>query len=189
MSLMMASRVVGLFFLCHGDLPRALPLLERAVGISQDTDSPGLVPFAAAALGAAYTLSGRIADAMPLLTRAMEQVNAMEMGGSQALCSLPLGDAHLLAGRLEEAHALAERALAFARAHQERGNQAYALRLLGDIAARREPPASDQADNLCHDLRLVPPDSGFHQCSTCVSKTLTGSFIMPLTKLLRTRVT
>ena len=51
----------------------------------------------------------------------------------------------MLAGRLEEAQALAERALALARAHQERGHQAYALRLLGDIAARREPPESEQA--------------------------------------------
>jgi tetratricopeptide (TPR) repeat protein len=58
----------------------------------------------------------------------------------QALCTLTLGEAQLLAGRLEEAHTLAERTLAFTRAHQERGNQAYALRLLGDIAARREPP-------------------------------------------------
>jgi ATP/maltotriose-dependent transcriptional regulator MalT len=145
-SLMIASYGIGLLSLRQGDLPRALPLLERAVGISQDTDSPGLVPHADAALGAAYTLSGRIADAMPLLTRAMEQVNAMEMGGFQALCSLPLGDAHLLAGRLEEAHTLAERALALARTHQERGNQAYALRLLGDIAARRDPPESAQAE-------------------------------------------
>ena len=30
--------------------------------------------------------------------------------------------------------------------HQERGHQAYALRLLGDIAARREPPESEQAE-------------------------------------------
>ena len=45
----------------------------------------------------------------------------------------------MLAGRLEEAHALAERALALAREHQERGHEAYALRLLGDIAAQREP--------------------------------------------------
>ena len=51
----------------------------------------------------------------------------------------------MLAGRLEEAHALAERALALAREHQERGNQAYALRLLGEIAARRDPPESEQA--------------------------------------------
>jgi len=59
---------------------------------------------------------------------------------AQALCGLSLGEAQLLAGHLEEAHALAEGALALACERQERGNQAYALRLLGDIAARREPP-------------------------------------------------
>ena len=52
----------------------------------------------------------------------------------------------MLAGRLEEAQALAERALALARAHQERGHQAYALRLLGEIAARREPLESALAE-------------------------------------------
>jgi tetratricopeptide (TPR) repeat protein len=52
----------------------------------------------------------------------------------------------VLLGHLEEAHALAERTLALAREHQERGNQAYALRLLGDIAARREPPEVEPAE-------------------------------------------
>jgi tetratricopeptide (TPR) repeat protein len=52
----------------------------------------------------------------------------------------------MLAGRLEDAHALAERALTLAHEHQERGHQAYALRLLGDIAARREPPEREQAE-------------------------------------------
>jgi tetratricopeptide (TPR) repeat protein len=100
----------------------------------------------APALGAAYTLSGRVADAVPLLSQAMEQTIATEMGGYQALCTLPLGEAQMLAGRLEEAQALAERALALVRDHQERGNEAYALRFLGDIAARREPPESVQAE-------------------------------------------
>jgi tetratricopeptide (TPR) repeat protein len=62
------------------------------------------------------------------------------------LCHLSLGEAQVLAGRLEEAQALAERALALAHAHQERGHQAYALRLLGEIAAQREPPESDQTE-------------------------------------------
>src|SRR5215831_8884591 len=70
----------------------------------------------------------------------MEQITTTETVGFQALCYLSLGEAHLLAGRLKEAQPLAERALTLARAHQERGHQAYALRLLGDIAARREPP-------------------------------------------------
>jgi len=52
----------------------------------------------------------------------------------------------MLADRLEEAHTHAERALAHAREYQERGNQAYALRLLGDIAARREPPDTAPAE-------------------------------------------
>ena len=68
------------------------------------------------------------------------------MVGYQVLCRLSLGEAHILAGRLEEAHTLAERTLALAREHQERGHQAYALRLLGEIAARREPRRARQAE-------------------------------------------
>ena len=50
------------------------------------------------------------------------------------------------AGRLEEAYTLAEQMLAHARERKERGNEAYALRLLGEIAARREPPEHEQAE-------------------------------------------
>jgi tetratricopeptide (TPR) repeat protein len=116
------------------------------VGICQDADLPFYFPRVAAALGAAYTLGGRVADAVPLLTQAMEQAIATERVDFQALCSLPLGEAQLLAGHLEEAHTLAERALALARAPQERGHQAYALRLLGDIAARRDPPEVESSE-------------------------------------------
>ena len=145
-SLMLACWGVGLLGLRQGDLPRALPQLERAVGLCQDADLPIFFPRMAAALGAAYTLAGRVADAVPLLTQAMEQTIATETASFQALCGLSLGEAHLLGGRLEEAHALAERALALAREHQERGHQAYALRLLGDIAAQREPPERERAE-------------------------------------------
>ena len=52
----------------------------------------------------------------------------------------------MLAGSLvEEAHALTEGVLASARERQERGYQAYALRLLGEIAAHRDPPQVEQA--------------------------------------------
>ena len=145
-SLMFASWGIGLLSLRQGDLPRALPLLERAVGICQEADLPVFFPRMAPALGAAYTLAGRVADAVPLLTQAMEQTIATERVDFQAFCRLSLGEAQVLAGRLEEAHALAERTLALAREHQERGHQAYALRLLGEIAARRDPPESEQAE-------------------------------------------
>ncbi|HSF32320.1 MAG TPA: adenylate/guanylate cyclase domain-containing protein [Candidatus Tectomicrobia bacterium] len=162
-SLMYASWGIGLLALRQGDLPRALPLLERAVGLCQDAELPHWFPLTAPALGEAYTLGGRIADAVRLLTQAMEQTTAMEAAGFQTLCSLSLGEAQVLAGRLEEAHALAEGALAHAREYQEWGHQAYALRLLGEIAAQREPPdvepAADyyqQALTLADELGMRP---------------------------------
>jgi DNA-binding winged helix-turn-helix (wHTH) protein/tetratricopeptide (TPR) repeat protein len=142
---MYAAWGIGLLALRQGDLPRALPLLERAVDICRDADLPNYLPRVAPTLGAAYTLRGRIDDAVPLLEQGMEQAMALERVDLQAFCRLALGEAQLLAGHLEEAQALAECALAHARTHQERGNQAYALRLLGDIAAQRYPPDLDQA--------------------------------------------
>src|SRR5262249_41954646 len=123
-----------------------LPTLKRAVNICQDAEFPIWVPWTAGALGAAYTLAGRVADAVALLTQALEPRAATEAIVFQTLCRLSLGEAQLLAGCLEEAQALAERPLALTRVHQERGNEAYALRLLGEIAAQREPPEYGQAE-------------------------------------------
>jgi len=145
-SLMFAHYGIGLLSLRQGDLHRALPRLERAVGICQDADLSGWFPRMGAALGQAYTLGGRIADAVPLLTQAIVRSAATGRAHHETLCSLSLGEAYMLAGRLEEADVLAERALAFARQHQERGNHAYALRILGDIAARRNPPYIEEAE-------------------------------------------
>jgi tetratricopeptide (TPR) repeat protein len=145
-SLLISLWGIGLLALRQGDLPRAFPLLERALNICQDADLPVHFPRIASTLSAAYTLDGRIAVAVPLITQTLEQTNiVIDAVGYQALYRLPLGEGYLLAGRLEEAHTLTEGALEHARAYQERGHQAYALRLLGDIAARREPPEIAQA--------------------------------------------
>jgi tetratricopeptide (TPR) repeat protein len=170
LSRMFASWGVGLLALRQGDLPRALPRLERAISICQDADHQTFFPLMAAILGAAYTLSGRIADAVPLLTQAMEQTTATEMAGIQALCRLPLSEAQLVAGLLEEAHTLAEHTLAHAHEHQERGHQAYALCLLGEIAARRTPPEHEQAEayyqhalTLAEELSMRPLQAHCHR--------------------------
>jgi tetratricopeptide (TPR) repeat protein len=144
-SFMMASWGMGLLALRQGDLPRALPLLERAMAICHEADLPAYFPRMAWALGAAFTLAGRVTDAVGLLTRALEQAVATETVAYQARCRLPLGEAQLLAGRLEHAHALAEGALVHARQYDKRGHQAYALRLLGDIAAQRQCPEAAEA--------------------------------------------
>jgi tetratricopeptide (TPR) repeat protein len=159
-SLMTAYWGLGLLSLCQGDLPRALPLLEHAVGSCQDANLPSFFPRMAAALGAAHTLAGRGADTVSLLTPVLEQTTTKHMVSDQVLCLLSLGDAQILAGGLEEAHALAERALTLTRMHQERGNQAYALRLLGDIAARREPPEREPAVAHYHQALALADELG-----------------------------
>jgi tetratricopeptide (TPR) repeat protein len=57
-SLMMASWGSGRLSLRQGDMPRALPLLERAVGICQAADLPFYFPPMAAPLGVAYPWLG-----------------------------------------------------------------------------------------------------------------------------------
>jgi tetratricopeptide (TPR) repeat protein len=135
---MWASYGLGLLSLRQGTLPRAIPLLERAMSICVEAELPLFVPRVAAALGSAYILDGRSAEALPLLTQAMNQTTAQDLAGFEALCSLPLAAAYLGDGRLEEALAVGERALTLARKHQEQGNQAYALHLLGDLAAHAQ---------------------------------------------------
>jgi tetratricopeptide (TPR) repeat protein len=96
-SLIYASWGIGRLFLRQGNLPRALPQLERAMGLCQDADLPAWFPWVAAALGAAYAMAGRVADAVPLLTQAMKQTDATDIGAfNQALCRLPLSEAQLL---------------------------------------------------------------------------------------------
>jgi tetratricopeptide (TPR) repeat protein len=143
-SLAIVSLGLGLLALRQGDVPRALSLLERAAALCQSADLSRFFP--SMALGVAYILGGRATDAVPLLTQAIEQTSAMEMGVMPVLRRLSLGEAQMLIGRLEEAHALAERTLALLRTQKERGHQAYALRLLGEIAARHDPPQVGQAE-------------------------------------------
>jgi DNA-binding winged helix-turn-helix (wHTH) protein/class 3 adenylate cyclase/tetratricopeptide (TPR) repeat protein len=170
-SLMVAPWGGGLLAFHQGDLCRALPQLELAMGICQDTDLPIWFPRIATTLGAAYTLGGRVADAILLLTQAMEQSVTVKRGGRpESICGLALGEAYLLASRLEEAHVLAERALALARALQHRGSQAYALRLLGEIYVQGKPLNVTEAEayyqqplTLAEELGMRPLQAHCHR--------------------------
>ena len=153
----------------QGDLPRALSLLEWAIDSCQQMDVPGYFPRVAADLGAAYTLAGRVDAAVPLLAQAWEQTMAPDMRGLQALCVIALGEAQMHTSSLEKAHAIAEPALALTRAQQERGHHAYALHLLGDIAARRNPPDIELAKayyqrvlTLAEELGMCPLQAHCH---------------------------
>jgi DNA-binding NtrC family response regulator/tetratricopeptide (TPR) repeat protein len=137
---------VGFRALRKGDLAQAIPMLERARDLAQGARIRLLVPLVAAPLGAAYVLAGRNAEALPLLEQGVAQAMAIGYMLDHALRLVWLGEAYLRAGRLDEAYNQAQRALEFSQAHQERSRAAYALQLLGQIAARRDPPEATQAE-------------------------------------------
>ena len=147
LSVIAASFGLGSVHLTRGELQTAIPMLERSLGLCRVWDIRFWFPLLASSLGYAYALSGQIAEALPLLEQAMEQVAAMNIMGGYALYVARVSEAYVLAGRLEDTIAFARRALELARNHKERGNEAYALRLLGDIAARREPPEVELAED------------------------------------------
>jgi tetratricopeptide (TPR) repeat protein len=120
-----------------------MPLLERGLALARD--HPGYVPWNASALGYAYALAGRIAEAIPLLKEAVQRAATTGRVG-QSLRLAYLGEAYLLAGRMESAHELAQRGFTLSREQRERGHEVYALRLLGEIAGQREPPAVERAE-------------------------------------------
>jgi predicted ATPase len=154
---------VGFLHLRKGELDQVIPMFERCLVLCQTLDFPTWFPAIASVLGYVYTLSGRATEAIPLLEQAMERAASMSIMSFHALALAWQSEASVLAGRMDEALALAERALTFCREHKERGHAAWALRLLGDIAAQRNPsvaePAADyyrQAMSLADELGMRP---------------------------------
>jgi class 3 adenylate cyclase/tetratricopeptide (TPR) repeat protein len=160
---------VGLLSLRQGDFHKAITVLERGLTLCQATPIPLMFPLVASQLGYAYALCGQVSQALPLLEQAMEHT-AAAIGSEAAMQAACLSHGYLLAGRLQDASTLAGRALEFSRAHRERGHQAYALRLLGEIAAQREPPEVEpakasylQALALAEELGMRPLQAHCHR--------------------------
>jgi len=144
-SLCEAYSSLGRLSLRQGDVPTAIALFARGLGVCQDAHIHLLMPFVASDLGAAYLLGGRIAEALPLLEQAVAQTTTTGRVSHLALFSVQLGLGYLRAGRLEDALSRAYHALTLTCTHGERGYQAHALRLLGEIAAHGEPPQVEPA--------------------------------------------
>jgi tetratricopeptide (TPR) repeat protein len=156
LSRIVASWGVGGLYLVKGDVPKAIPALERGLAVCQSWDIRAYAPSLGSALGASYTLARRLDEALPLL----------EQYAFKGTVPLPpkavpwLSEAYLVAGRGEEAMRLAQYALELCQARRYRGNEAWALRLLGDIAARREPPDTEQAEAHYHQALALADELG-----------------------------
>jgi class 3 adenylate cyclase/tetratricopeptide (TPR) repeat protein len=145
-TLLHAYFAVGFLSLRRGDLPRAIPILERGVALSQSRQQRAAFPRFAAVLGAAYALAGRSAEALPLLEQAVEQSTSRRYLHFYALALTYLGEGYLLAGRMAEAMQCARGALEYAQTHRERGREAWAWRCLGELQTHQSTPDLTSAD-------------------------------------------
>ena len=137
---------LGHLHLRRGQVDEAIAVLERGTAICQSLDFRTIVSDVAARLGAAYTVTGRAADGLPLLEQWVEQAESWGHWSEAPVRCAWLGEAYLAVGRGEDASGLAERALQVAEAQKGSADRAWALRLLGEIAARREPPLVEKAE-------------------------------------------
>jgi tetratricopeptide (TPR) repeat protein len=137
---------IGRLYLRKGDIHQAIFMLERGLELARVWNVLTRLHQIAADLGVAYALSGRITEALSLLGQTVQRGTAIR-AVYQALWVAGLGESYRLAGHLEEAMRWAGRALEHSRAHRERGHQAWALRLLAAIAAQRESPEAEPAED------------------------------------------
>jgi tetratricopeptide (TPR) repeat protein len=143
----MAIALVGVGFLSRrqGDVHRAIPILERSLGLCQSANIALFLPIIASILGTAYALARRMVEALPLLAQTLERVAVGRSLPYHTLMLTELSEALLLVGRVDEASTLVGRLLTLSRTHPGSGYQAHAYRLLGDVAMRREPLDVEQA--------------------------------------------
>jgi tetratricopeptide (TPR) repeat protein len=160
---------VSVVYLRQGEVQRAIPMLERAMGLCQDWHIPLFLPELVAALGVAYALDGRVAAGLAPLEQWVEQAVTRGRQRSLAPTVAWLSEAYLLAGRLEDAHIHATQAFELACQYQQRGHQARALWLLGESTARHEPAEIEpavgyyrQALTLAEELGMRPLQAHCH---------------------------
>lgn len=124
----------------RGDVAHAVPPLERAFELCRTWHLVAWLPRIAAALGNARVLSGPSEEGLSLLETTLQPTKLSGFELKRPLEGGFLAQAYLRVGRLDDAWSCATDAAALASAARERGHEACAHRILGDIAAHRQPP-------------------------------------------------
>ncbi|OLC13700.1 MAG: hypothetical protein AUH29_12080 [Candidatus Rokubacteria bacterium 13_1_40CM_69_27] len=154
-ALVHACSGAGFVHLRSGRFDRAIAAAERAVELCRGRDFSALWAIPASILGPAYMSTGRPGEAIPLLERAIEIASVL---GAPMLGFL--GEAYLLSGRTDDAQGVATRALGLSVEREERGWEAWTLRLLGEVAARREGPQVEAAADAYRQAMRVAEELG-----------------------------
>ena len=101
-------------------------------------------------LALATLSAAAIAPALLAQRTVADQAASMKLISDHLLGAIPLGEVLLSKGRFDDAAQVGQRSLKLARTHGQRGHEVYALRLLGEVAARRDPPNREMAEPYYH---------------------------------------
>ena len=130
---------IGITLLARGRLAEAIPPLERALGVADQSGLASLYPSWAAYVARAYARAGRMDRALQLAVDAAERAprtSRFRLG----YVMFALAETYLFAGRNENARVVAKQALEHARHRFERSTEAHTLWLLAEVVAASEPP-------------------------------------------------
>jgi tetratricopeptide (TPR) repeat protein len=150
----------GLLQLRRGEVPLAISWLERALQVSAMATLPFYLPWITSSLGYAHALAREAAEALTHLTAGVSHAMSMNVMAYHPLWLTYLSEANMLAGRPEDAQQLVERALDLSRAQKEHGSQAWALRMVGAIAAQREPPEAKKSEKHYREAMILAAELG-----------------------------
>jgi tetratricopeptide (TPR) repeat protein len=101
-------------------------------------------------------------EGIPLLRKVADQSASMKLVSDHLLGAIPLGEVALATGQIEDAAQLGGHALDLARRHKQRGHEVYALRLLGEVAARRDPSDGQEAEAYYRGAIALADELGMH---------------------------
>ena len=134
----------------------ATPLLERAVEVCRIRHVPAIFPMSASRLGYIFVNSGRVAEGLELLEEAVGRGRMTDAPQRNAW----LSESYLRVGRMDAAVEHAQCAVELARQNKERGKEADALRVLGEIAAHKDPPGIGEAKDHYHKALSLAEELG-----------------------------
>ena len=130
----------------QGGHAQAIFMLERGLELARVWNVLTRLHQMAADLGAAYALSGRVTEALALLEQTVQRGTAIR-AVYQALWVTGLGESYRLAGHLEEAMPGPDVPSSIAVHTESEDIKHGPLRLLAAIAAQRESPEVEQAED------------------------------------------
>jgi tetratricopeptide (TPR) repeat protein len=159
-SLIAAYRGLGYLYLRKGDFNEAIRFLERSHELSRAWDIRSFIAGILSYLGYAHTLSGRLTDGLPFYEQWIEQRASIGDFSGYAESLANLSEVYRLANREEDAIQAANQALDFARDHNRRPQEAWALRALGEIAAHRNPPDTEEAETHYRQAMVLADELG-----------------------------